>query len=78
MVLGIVGALYSSYFPTQYAVQIAVALLVVYVVRTLSQGRKTNRERDLHARIILVTVCPSSRSSKVFVTERYSRAVLHL
>jgi hypothetical protein len=60
MVLGIIGALYTSYFPTQYAVQIAIGLLVIYVLRTLSQGRRTNRERDLHARVVLVTVCPSS------------------
>jgi uncharacterized membrane protein YfcA len=66
MVLGILGVLYSSYFPTQYAVQIAVGILIIYALRTLLQGRKTNRERDLHARIVLVTVCPSSPYFRLF------------
>ena len=36
-----------------HAVAIIVAFLVAYA---FSQGRTTNRERDLHARTILITV----------------------
>jgi len=32
------------------------AVIGVIVLRTLSQGRKTTRERNLNARVILVTV----------------------
>ena len=51
MVLTILRAV----FPTSYALHIAVALLLLYVLRALSQGRSTNRERDLHARTVLLT-----------------------
>jgi hypothetical protein len=56
MVLKILGAAASTFFPTQYAIHIAVAIVSILAFRAFSQGRRTNRERDLHARIILVTV----------------------
>lgn len=57
MVLKIAGAAVSAFFPTQYAVHFVAAIVTILVLRAFSQGRKTNRERDLHARVILVTVC---------------------
>jgi len=57
MVLKILGAAVSStFFPTQYVVHIVVAIVTILALRAFSQGRRTNRERDLHARIVLVTV----------------------
>ncbi|KAF9567802.1 hypothetical protein CPC08DRAFT_746670 [Agrocybe pediades] len=55
MVLHIAEAFATKYFPTKYAVHIAVSILTILVLRAFSQGRKTNRERDLHARVILLT-----------------------
>ncbi|KAF9055932.1 hypothetical protein BJ165DRAFT_459711 [Panaeolus papilionaceus] len=56
MVLRILEAVVTSpYFPSQYVIHIAIGLLTLYVLRVFSQGRKTDRERDLHARVILVT-----------------------
>ncbi|KAG5644298.1 hypothetical protein DXG03_008716 [Asterophora parasitica] len=55
MVLKLAGAAFSAFFPTQYAVHIVLAIVTVLVLRAFSQGRRTNRERDLHARKILIT-----------------------
>ncbi|GLB37969.1 putative short chain dehydrogenase reductase family protein [Lyophyllum shimeji] len=55
MVLKILGAAFSAFFPTAYTVHIVVGIITVLVFRAFSQGRRTNRERDLHARKILVT-----------------------
>lgn len=56
MVLQLVGAIFSAFFPTQYTAHIVMALVTILALRAFSQGRTTNRERDLHARVILVTV----------------------
>ncbi|KAF9531909.1 hypothetical protein CPB83DRAFT_848013 [Crepidotus variabilis] len=55
MVLRILEVLYTSYWPKDYTVHIIIGLLAAYVLRTVAQGRKTNRERDLHARVVLMT-----------------------
>ncbi|KAG6816743.1 hypothetical protein H0H87_003332 [Tephrocybe sp. NHM501043] len=55
MVLKLAEAAYNAFFPTKYVVHIIVGLVTVLVLRAFSQGRRTNRERDLHARKILVT-----------------------
>ncbi|KAK0203614.1 hypothetical protein DFS33DRAFT_1332741 [Desarmillaria ectypa] len=56
MVLGILdAAISSSYFPKNYVPHIAAATTSLVFIRAFSQGRTTNRDRDLHARIILVT-----------------------
>ncbi|KAF9073879.1 hypothetical protein BDP27DRAFT_1318308 [Rhodocollybia butyracea] len=55
MVLNILEVLGTKYFPTQYTVHIVAAIATVFAVRTYSQGRATTRERDLHARTIVVT-----------------------
>ncbi|KAJ7057882.1 hypothetical protein C8F01DRAFT_991780 [Mycena amicta] len=54
MVLKIAAAV-AAYFPTEYTLHIVTALVVVIVARVISQGSKTTRERDLHARVILLT-----------------------
>lgn len=51
----VLDGLFSA-IPSAYYVYILVAVLTLVVTHAISQGRKTNRERDLHARIILVTV----------------------
>ncbi|KAJ7600916.1 hypothetical protein C8J56DRAFT_999941 [Mycena floridula] len=48
-------SIFAEYFPFQYLVHILVAASTALVIWTFSQGRRTNRERDLHARVILVT-----------------------
>ncbi|KAL0955496.1 hypothetical protein HGRIS_001735 [Hohenbuehelia grisea] len=55
MVLGILQAAATKYFPTQYWTHILIGFITIAVVHAFSQGRKTNRERALHARTILVT-----------------------
>lgn len=58
MVLKAAEALVSAYFPTRYIFHISIAFIVILVLRAFSQGRRTNRERDLHARVVLITVRP--------------------
>ncbi|PPR01923.1 hypothetical protein CVT24_001262 [Panaeolus cyanescens] len=56
MVLRILESVVTSpYFPSNYVLHICIGLLSLYVLRVYSQGRKTDRERDLHARVVLVT-----------------------
>ncbi|KAL1749219.1 hypothetical protein HDZ31DRAFT_27869 [Schizophyllum fasciatum] len=55
MVLHILGTAYDTLFPKQYLYHICGGLLALYVLRTLSQGRKTSRDRDLHGRVVLMT-----------------------
>ena len=57
MVLKVAEVLASTYFPTQYILHISIAVITILVLRAFSQGRRTNRERDLHARVVLITVC---------------------
>ncbi|KAJ7172164.1 hypothetical protein C8R46DRAFT_992177, partial [Mycena filopes] len=54
MVLKLLAASYE-YFPTDYTVHAAAALIAVLAVHRIAQGRATTRERDLHARIVLLT-----------------------
>ncbi|PBK79907.1 hypothetical protein ARMGADRAFT_1049090 [Armillaria gallica] len=56
MVLGILDAAISSaYFPKNYVPHIVTAAASLVLIRAFSQGRTTSRDRDLHARTILVT-----------------------
>lgn len=55
MVLQIVGSAFNAFFPTKYTYHIVLGILVVLVLRVFSQGRATNRERDLHGRKIIIT-----------------------
>ncbi|KDQ56346.1 hypothetical protein JAAARDRAFT_132798 [Jaapia argillacea MUCL 33604] len=55
MVLEIAASIFSTILPSKYYIHAALSVLVIVVVRAFAQGRSTNRERDLHARVILVT-----------------------
>src|ERR1700678_74035 len=46
-----------TYFPTQYILHISIGIITILVLHAFSQGRRTNRERDLHARVVIITVC---------------------
>lgn len=48
-----------SRFPSRYYWQTAIGVGSLVVTYAFAQGRTTNRERDLHARTILVTVSTS-------------------
>jgi len=45
MVLKIVEAFASSFFPTQYIVHIVIGIVVVLILHAVCQGRRTTRER---------------------------------
>ncbi|KAH6918149.1 hypothetical protein BKA70DRAFT_1416163 [Coprinopsis sp. MPI-PUGE-AT-0042] len=56
MVLQIVETVFrSQYFPRNYVVPIAIGIIVCMVIRAFARGKTTTRERNLHARTILVT-----------------------
>ena len=59
MVLKVAATAVTTILPSQYYLHALVAIITILVVHAFAQGRKTNRERDLHARVILVTVRPS-------------------
>jgi hypothetical protein len=42
---------------SRYWVYIGATILAVVIIHAFAQGRSTTRERDLHTRVILVTVC---------------------
>ncbi|KAJ7504811.1 hypothetical protein B0H11DRAFT_1979462 [Mycena galericulata] len=54
MVLKLAGAA-LSYFPSEYTAHAVTLLILVLAFRRISQGRTTTRDRDLHARVIIVT-----------------------
>lgn len=56
MVLEIAYAGLSKVLPSKYWLRLVFTVIGIVILRTVSQGRKTTRERNLHARIILVTV----------------------
>lgn len=56
MVLDLAYTVLSKVLPSKYWLKLGLAVITIVVLRTLSQGRKTTRERNLHARVILVTV----------------------
>ena len=56
MVLQVVLEAVNYVLPPKYYVRAFVSAAVLIVTYAFAQGRTTNRERDLHARIILVTV----------------------
>ena len=56
MVLELAYAALSSALPSEYWLRLVFAGVGAIILRTLSQGRKTTRERNLNARVILVTV----------------------
>ncbi|KAG9312278.1 hypothetical protein JVU11DRAFT_7583 [Chiua virens] len=55
MVLKILGAVANNLLPSSYYVHVFISVLAIVVVHAFAQGRTTNRERDMHARVVLVT-----------------------
>ncbi|KAF8131994.1 hypothetical protein EV363DRAFT_1329596 [Boletus edulis] len=55
MVLKMLGAVVNTLLPSSYYVHAAVSILAIVVVHAFAQGRTTTRERDMHARVVLVT-----------------------
>ncbi|KAI0688989.1 hypothetical protein BC835DRAFT_1418884 [Cytidiella melzeri] len=55
MVLQAAYTLVSDAIPPEYYWHVAISAIVIVVTHAFAQGRTTNRERDLHARTILVT-----------------------
>ncbi|KAH7912711.1 hypothetical protein BJ138DRAFT_1060539 [Hygrophoropsis aurantiaca] len=55
MVLKVLAAAVSAWLPSNYYVHILVAIGAVVVVHAFAQGRTTSRERDMHARVVLIT-----------------------
>ncbi|KIY53705.1 hypothetical protein FISHEDRAFT_68640 [Fistulina hepatica ATCC 64428] len=55
MVLRILEVFYTQYFQTKGLVPILISLAALVAIRVYAQGRFTTRERDLHARTILLT-----------------------
>ncbi|KAI9465245.1 hypothetical protein BJY52DRAFT_1245987 [Lactarius psammicola] len=55
MVLKIFYAVGSTILPEKYYTHAVLVIVAVITVFTFAQGRKTNRERDLHGRTILIT-----------------------
>ena len=56
MVLKILYAVGSTILPENYYTHLVLAVVAVITLYTFAQGRKSNRERDLHGRTILITV----------------------
>ncbi|TDL22923.1 hypothetical protein BD410DRAFT_787735 [Rickenella mellea] len=50
-----VSSLIFNYLPSHYYVRILLVVFAIAVIRAYCQGRVTNRERDLHGRVILLT-----------------------
>ncbi|KAG1740821.1 uncharacterized protein EDB91DRAFT_1131628 [Suillus paluster] len=55
MVLKVLAASVNVLLPSEYYVHAIVSILVIVVVRAFAQGRTTNREREMHAKVVLVT-----------------------
>ena len=56
MALHIFSAIVSSTIPSSYYFPAVVTLLLLVITRAYTQGRRTNRDRDLHGRTVIVTV----------------------
>lgn len=55
MVLEVVYAAASQIIPSGYTVHLCVAAVALVIIYAFAQGRSTTRERDLHARVVVVT-----------------------
>jgi hypothetical protein len=56
MVLKVLAATVNALLPSNYYVHALISMLAIVVVHAFAQGRTTNRERDMHARVVLLTV----------------------
>ncbi|ETW74702.1 hypothetical protein HETIRDRAFT_447059 [Heterobasidion irregulare TC 32-1] len=55
MVLKIAHATLTSILPSKYYTHAVLVIVAIITIHAYAQGRKTNRERDLHGRSIIVT-----------------------
>lgn len=55
MVLKVLAAAVNAMLPSKYYVHAIIFVLATTVVWAFAQGRTTNRERDMHARVVLLT-----------------------
>ncbi|KAI5116775.1 hypothetical protein M0805_008730 [Coniferiporia weirii] len=55
MPLPVLITVLPKYYPSQYHVQIGLIILAIVAIRAYAQGRSTNRDRDLHGRVVLIT-----------------------
>ncbi|KAG2118207.1 uncharacterized protein F5147DRAFT_670472 [Suillus discolor] len=55
MVLKVLAAAVNAVLPSKYYVHAFISILAIVVVRAFARGRTTNRERDMHARVVLLT-----------------------
>ncbi|PVG03151.1 hypothetical protein CPB86DRAFT_779499 [Serendipita vermifera] len=60
MPVHIIGDVVSRNVPTSYYLPLACAIVFVYLIRGWSYGKRTDRERDMHGRTVLVTGATSS------------------
>ena len=58
MVLQVLYTAATTVLPFNYWPHAAVVVAVLLVIYAYAQGRSTTRERDLHARVIILTVSP--------------------
>ena len=65
MVLQVVYGALTAVLPPRYWPHAAVAGALLLVVYAYAKGPRTNRERDLHARVVLLTVSVCFRSRSV-------------
>lgn len=78
MVLKILGVVANSLLSSSHYVHVIISILAIVIVHAFAQGRTTNRERDMHARVVLVTVRSSfiCLFSDAVFSHRLLRAVL--
>ncbi|TFK50908.1 hypothetical protein OE88DRAFT_1700544 [Heliocybe sulcata] len=55
MVVQVLWNVVDAVIPKGYYWHVALSILAIVVIHAFAQGRTTNRDRDLHARVILVT-----------------------
>jgi len=72
MALHIIATFLSKTIPSSYYVPLAITTTILVAIRTFSQGRRTTRDRDLHARTVIITVRrePSRTASNLFSASR--------
>ncbi|KAG2369463.1 hypothetical protein BDR07DRAFT_1477080 [Suillus spraguei] len=55
MVLKVLAAVVNTILPSKYYPHAFISILAIVVIRAFVQGRTTNRERDMHAKVVLLT-----------------------
>lgn len=63
MVLHIAGSVVLDYISSGYYISIFVGVTSFLVTKAWFAGKRTNRERDLHGRTVLLTVSMKSRDT---------------